>query len=138
MFFKFDQLFNQPRAVIKAHIVVPWIYERIENHVCLDLFLACLCHQMNKDTYPAEIANLDCSLDTEERGFSIEVKGINDKLEILLQTVLNHFEAFEDNLEDNHFEALLKQKKKDYYNVLINPSNLSYDVKQFMRRDVYR
>ena len=93
---------------------------------------------MNKDTYPAEIANLDCSLDAEERGFSIEVKGINDKLEILLQTVLNHFEAFEDNLEDNHFEALLKQKKKDYYNVLINPSNLSYDVKQFMRRDVYR
>ena len=93
---------------------------------------------MNKDTYPAETANLDCSLDTTERGFSIEVKGINDKLEILLQTVLNHFEAFEGNLEDNHFEALLKQKKKDYYNVLINPSNLSYDVKQFMRRDVYR
>ena len=55
---------------------------------------------MNKDTYPAETANLDCSLDTTERGFSIEVKGINDKLEILLQTVLNHFEAFEDNLED--------------------------------------
>ena len=93
---------------------------------------------MNKDTYPAEIANLDCSLDTEEGGFSIEVKGINDKLEILLQTVLNHFEAFEGNLEDNHFEALLKQKKKDYYNGLIDPSNLSYDVKQFMRRDVYR
>ena len=93
---------------------------------------------MNKDTYPAEIANLDCSLDTEEHGFSIEVKGINDKLEILLQTVLNHFKAFEDYLEDNHFEALLKQKKKDYYNGLIDPSNLSYDVKQFMRRDVYR
>ena len=93
---------------------------------------------MNKDTYPAEKANLDCSLDTEKLGFSIEVKGINDKLEILLQTVLNHFEAFEDNLEDNHFEALLKQQKKDYYNRLIDPSNLSYDVKQFMRRDVYR
>ena len=93
---------------------------------------------MNKDTYPAEIANLDCSLDTEEGGFSIEVKGINDKLEILLQTVLNHFEAFEGNLEDNHFEALLKQQKKDYYNRLIDPSNLTYDVKQFMRRNVYR
>ena len=138
LFFKFDQLFNQPRAIIKAKFVVPWIYERIENDVCLHLFLACLRHQMKEDTYPAETANLDCSLNTEERGFSIEVKGINDKLEILLQTVLNHFEAFEDNLEDNHFEALLKQKKKDYYNVLINPSNLSYDVKQFMRRDVYR
>ena len=104
----------------------------------LDLFLACLRHQMNKDTYPAETANLDCSLDTTERGFSIEVKGINDKLEILLQTVLNHFEAFEDNLEDNHFEALLKQQKKDYYNRLIDPSNLTYDVIQFIRRNVYR
>jgi nardilysin len=93
---------------------------------------------MNKDTYPAEIANLDCSLDTEEGGFSIEVKGINDKLEILLQTVLNHFEAFEGNLEDNHFEALLKQQKKDYYNRLIDPSNLTYDVIQFIRRNVYR
>ena len=138
MFFKFDQIFNQPRAVIKACIVVPWIYERIENHVCLDLFLACLRHQMNKDIYPAETANLECSLDTEERGFSIEVKGINDKLEILLQTVLNHFKAFEDYLEDNHFEALLKQQKKDYYNRLIDPSNLSYDVELFLRRDVYR
>jgi secreted Zn-dependent insulinase-like peptidase len=93
---------------------------------------------MNKDTYPAETANLDCSLDTTERGFSIEVKGINDKLEILLQTVLNHLEAFEDNLEDYNFEALLKQQKQDYYNRLIDPSNLSYDVKQFMRRDIYR
>ena len=103
MFFKFDQLFNQPRAIIKARIVVPWIYERIKNHLCLDLFLACLCHQMNEDTYPAETANLECSLHTEERGFSIEVKGINDKLEILLQIVLNHFKAFEDYLQDNHF-----------------------------------
>ena len=93
---------------------------------------------MKEDTYPAETANLDCSLDLVKCGFFIEVNGINDKLEILLQTVLNHFKAFEDYLEDNHFEALLKQQKKDYYNRLIDPSNLSYDVKEFMRRDVYR
>ena len=114
------------------------MYERIENQVCLDLFLACLCHQMNEETYPAEQANLQCSVDPEERGFSIEVNGINDKLELLFHTVLNHFKSFEDYLEDNYFEALLKQVKKNYYNMLIDPSSLSSDVKQFMRRDVYR
>ena len=138
MFYKFDQLFNQPRAIIKAKFVVPWIYERIENTVCLDLFLVCLRYQMNEETYPAEQANLECSVDPEERGFSIEVNGINDKLELLLHTVLKHFKAFEDYLEDNHFEALLKELKKNYYNMLIDPSSLSSDVKQFLRRDFYR
>ena len=123
---------------MKVHVIVPWIHERIENEVCLDLFLACLRHQMKEDTYPAEKANLEFSVDFEDLGFSIEVNGINDQLETLWHTVLNHFKAFEDNLKDDHFKALLKQQKKGYYNILIDPYYHSHDVKQFMRKNVYR
>ena len=93
---------------------------------------------MKEDTYPAKKANLRFSVSFEDLGFCIGVDGINDQLETLWHTILNHFKAFEDNIKDDHFEALLKQQKKIYYNILIDPYYLSNDVKQFARKNIHR
>ena len=39
LFYKFDKLFNQPRAMIKIHVIVPDVRDNLENSVCMDLLI---------------------------------------------------------------------------------------------------
>ena len=39
LFYKFDKNFNQPRAMIKVHVIVPDVRDNLENSVCMDLLI---------------------------------------------------------------------------------------------------
>ena len=93
---------------------------------------------MVKDTYSARLAYFYYTIEAGERGFFITLSGFNDKLPLLLQTILSHFEEFEKNLDEVHFLAVCDQVKKDYYNLLIDPEILAQHIKDFMMKDVYR
>ena len=114
---------------------------------------------MIKDTYPADIAQLEYSVISTERGFQIALKGIsrnfyvfrfqifnftiffslkglNDKLTLLLDTILSHFDKFK--IDNDMFKAVRDQVKKNYYNNFIKPQKLVKELRLSMTQDVYR
>ena len=111
--------------------------ESIENAVCLDLFINCLVHQMTKDTYPADMAQLNHSVIATERGFQISLNGLNDKLLLLLDTILDHLKNFEANFKSDFFQAVRDQMKKNYYNRFIKPGKLERELRLFMMQDIF-
>ena len=93
---------------------------------------------MIKDTYPADIAQLEYSVISTERGFQIALKGLNDKLTLLLDTILSHFDKFKNNFDNAMFEAVRDQVKKNYYNNFTKPQKLVKELRLSMTQDVYR
>ena len=138
LYYKFDTIFKQPRAFIKINALVPSIRDSIENAVCMDLLINCMVHQMTKDTYPADLAQLYYSVTATERGFQISLNGLNDKLLLLLSTILGHFQDFQDNFKADFFQAVKEQMKKEYYNRFIKPDKLERELRLFMMQDVFR
>jgi nardilysin len=64
---------------------------------------------MVEDVYPAEVALLHYSFYAGERGIVLKLNGLNDKLPLLLETILSHFPVFESNLSDAMFKAVRDQ-----------------------------
>ena len=73
-----------------------------------------------------------------ERGFVISLNGLNDKLSLLLKTILGHFQKFDENIDLDFFEAVRDQVKKNYYNTFIKPDRVVKELRLFMMQDVYR
>ena len=109
LFYRQDNVFKQPRALIYLHLYSPLVAASVENAVCLDIMVSCLSQQMVEDVYPAEVALLHYSLYAGERGIVIKMNGLNDKLHLLLETILSHFPVFEANLSDAMFKAVRDQ-----------------------------
>ena len=49
---------------MKIHVIVPEVRDSLENAVCLDLMISCLTQQMIQDTYPADLAQLQYSVNS--------------------------------------------------------------------------
>ena len=49
---------------MKIHVIVPELRDSLENAVCLDLMISCLTQQMIQDTYPADLAQLQYSVNS--------------------------------------------------------------------------
>ena len=73
-----------------------------------------------------------------ERGFVISLNGLNDKLSLLLKTILGHFQKFDENIDTDFFEAVRDQVKKNYYNTFIKPDRVVKELRLFMMQDVFR
>ena len=104
----------------------------------MDLLVNCMVHQMTKDTYPADMAQLYYYVYATERGFQISLNGLNDKLLLLLSTILSHFTDFQANFKGDFFQAVKDQMKKEYYNRFIKPDKLERELRLFIMQDVFR
>ena len=62
---------------------------------------------------------------------------MNDKLTLLLDTILSHFVAFEENIDKNMFNAVRDQVKKNYYNNFIKPGSFVKELRLFMMQDIF-
>ena len=56
----------------------------------LDLYANCVCLAMVEETYPAELAQLSYSFFPSETGVVVKVSGLNHKLALLLETIMEH------------------------------------------------
>lgn len=137
LFYRKDEIFKQPRALIYMHLCSSLVSESIENAVCLDLMVGCMAQQMIEDVYPAEMAQLDSSFFAGERGIILKMNGLNDKLPLLLETIFQHFSVFETRLTDDMFKAVRDQIKKNYYNSFIKPMKLVRELRLFILQDVF-
>ena len=141
LYYKQDQHFKQPKAIINIHIIVPSIFDSIVNQISLFIFIECMKQELNKVNPSPGLGKLPCSqhyIDINERGFSITLQGFNDKLSLLLKTILDYFKEFEKNFDKDKFSALCEQARKNYYDKLIIPGNLANDIKDFIMKEGYR
>jgi nardilysin len=139
LFYRLDDIFKQPRAIAIFNLRSPLARKSVENAVCLDLLVSCLGQIMITDTYAADQALLEHTVNVGERGeIVIKINGLNDKLTLLLKTILKHLSNLPTNPElSNVFNAVRDQTKKNYYNFFIHPSKLVRDVRLSVLQDVH-
>ena len=121
LYYRKDDIFKQPRALIYMHLYSPLVAVSVESAVCLDIMVGCLSQQMVEDVYPAEVALLHYSFYAGERGIVLKLNGLNDKLPLLLETILSHFPAFEDNLNEEMFKAVRDQVSQTILSLCAQP-----------------
>jgi len=137
LFFKKDEGFKQPRAYFYYLLRSPMQLESLENSIMLDMLVQCLLKTSIEDVYPADLAMLEYSLRCEEHGLMIKVDGLSDKLPRLLETIMDHFSRFEEDLKDDMFKAVLEQQIKNYHNHSIQPQKLVRDIRLAFLQDAY-
>ena len=139
LFYRLDDIFEKPRAIAIFSLRSPLARLSVENAVCLDLVVSCLGQLMITNTYAADQALLEHTVNVGDRGeITIKINGLNDKLTLLLQTILSHLSELHSSSElSNVFDAVRDQTKKNYYNFFIAPSKLVRDVRLSVLQDVH-
>jgi len=139
LFYRLDDIFEKPRAIAIFSLKSPLARQSVENAVCLDLLVSCLGQIMITDTYAADQALLEHTVNVGDKGeITIKINGLNDKLILLLETILTHLSKLHSNTElCSVFDAVKDQTKKNYYNFFIAPSKLVRDVRLSVLQDVH-
>ncbi len=114
---------------------------------------------MVEETYPADLAQLSFALSPSERGFTLKLSGLNDKLKVLLETILNNINKLEEKLTEKEFMAVRDQVysqrgralvqrclygrlskpqiKRGYYNQFLKPLKLVREVRLSVIQDTF-
>jgi nardilysin len=85
-------------------------------------------HYLSEELYPAAIADLHVNFMDSVKGMSLYVTGYNEKLDLVIEIIIEKLKRFRDFLEETAFETYKKQLKKDCHNNFIKPDSLSYDL----------
>ena len=139
LFYRLDDIFEKPRAIAIFTLRSPLARQSVENAVCLDLLVSSLGQIMITDTYAADQALLEHTVNVGDRGeITIKINGLNDKLILLLKTILTYLSELSSNPElCSVFDAIRDQTKKNYYNFFIDSSKLVRDVRLSVLQDVH-
>ncbi|XP_059475438.1 nardilysin-like isoform X2 [Neocloeon triangulifer] len=141
LWFKQDKKFNLPRAYIIFQIVSPLIFFSPENACMLDLMIGGLKQKLTTEVYPAQVAELSYSINPSEagtgQGISLMIAGYNEKLPLLMETILKEWKNFEENFNEELFVAIKDVIKKSYYNSALKPSKLMKDVTNSILKSVH-
>ncbi|CAI9736667.1 nardilysin isoform X2 [Octopus vulgaris] len=121
LWYKKDTKFNIPKVQTFFKLMSPVIGESLESSILFELFIDVLLQKLAEPTYHAIEADLSYSLTDKKTGLVILVKGFNDKIPELFQTIVDELANFE--FSDELFEVCKSQLQKDYYNSMIKPYN---------------
>lgn len=135
LWYKKDTKFNIPKAYTYFRLTSPIVNCSPESMVMLDLFVNVLVQNLKETVYPAEVAQLTCSLYGDEKGLVIKVHGFNHKLAILFETVLDEVQKFD--VDEDLFSAMKNYLRKGYYNSFIKPSKLCKDIRLAILQEVH-
>ena len=123
LFFKADSKFNLPRGFIILLIRSDIIRQSPKNDAIFDFFPFLLVRIMAEVAYDAETADLHYGFDSDCHGFKINVSGLDDKLPLLYQEVLNQIKNFQPN--QTEFDSLKAQFLDNYSTYMKIPENVS-------------
>ena len=104
LWFKADEKFGLPRGFIGLLLRSEQARLDAKKNAMFDFFPFILTRVMAEVAYDAETANLDYEFSSSEQGLSILVRGINDKLTMLLDEVLRQISNF--NPSQLEFDSL--------------------------------
>ena len=111
-----DNQFKQPRGGINLAILSPNAINSAKASVSNKLLTAMLNEQLNEPLYDAALAGLGAELYSHMRGLSVKVSGYSDKLDTLMETVVD---ALNSPLNDVAlFDRLKRATKEELSNSL--------------------
>lgn len=87
VWFKFDNRFKQPKAVMSFRIETPLVYDSVKNLMTAKLYEAAVQEGLNESVYPIQMAGLSYSLSLNKKGFVFTIGGYSERLEDLLALV---------------------------------------------------
>ncbi|PCH40557.1 LuxS/MPP-like metallohydrolase [Wolfiporia cocos MD-104 SS10] len=121
---KKDDQFWVPRADVRIDIKSSVAYGTPRQAVLTRLFADLVEDALSELTYDAYLAGLAFSISDHRKGLSISLSGYNDKLPILLKTVMARLVRLE--VDPGRLSVIADQAKREYDNFyLAQPSNLS-------------
>jgi len=135
LWYKKDVKFQVPKALVNFHLISPIANSSPQSAVMLDLFVNLLGQNIKEDVYAADVAMLYYSIYDDETGLIITVSGLNHKLPILFETILDHIANFD--VAEPLFDAVKTNVSKTYYNTFIKPSKLCRDVRMSILQQVH-
>jgi nardilysin len=127
MFHRLDDVFRRPLAYYNFYVVSERPMADLREAICLDLLMNSVCLMMVEDTYPAELAHLSFSLYAGERGIVLKASGFNEKLPLVLSTMVQHIVSLD--IPEEQFKAVREQTKRSYYNNFLKPMKLVREVR---------
>jgi insulysin len=88
LWYKEDTKFLLPKAVLKFELRNPLVYLDPVNVNMANLYVELLKDSLTEYSYMAELAGLKYSLNATNYGLSVSVSGFSDKMDVLLETVV--------------------------------------------------
>ncbi len=104
VWFKFDNRFKQPKAVMSFRIETPHIYDTVQNLMTAKLYDAAVHEGLNELVYPIKMAGLSYALNLTKKGFVFNIGGYSERLEDLLALVTEKLK--EVNINEQKFNDL--------------------------------
>ncbi|KAF9291020.1 Insulinase (Peptidase M16) [Linnemannia elongata] len=125
---KKDDIFWVPKVNIHLRFTAPLATANPSNLVKSMLYVALVKDVLNEETYAAQIAGLDYTLDSSIKGIQLSIRGYNDKAHLLLERVIHTMRNLQ--VEPDRFVRIRDQIERDHRNAyLANPSqHASYHI----------
>ncbi|KAF5473279.1 hypothetical protein F2P56_009903, partial [Juglans regia] len=114
VWYKSDTMFSTPKAYVKIDFNCPHAGNSPEAHVLTDIFTRLLMDYLNEYAYYAKVAGLYYGIKRNAYGFQVTLKGYNDKLRTLLETVLGKIARFK--VKPERFFVIKETLTKEYQN----------------------
>ncbi|KMQ88920.1 nardilysin isoform x3 [Lasius niger] len=132
-----DPVFRQPECHMYFYFVSPLRLESLKNAALTDLYCSVLNQLLVEDIYSAKAAGYDCEIFDSDRGIQIALNGYNEKLPLLLFTVVKHMVDYPNLVTKDLFEIMKEQQLKTFYNTFVIPRELSSDVKLYILKHIH-
>ncbi|KAJ8464650.1 hypothetical protein OPV22_027202 [Ensete ventricosum] len=114
LWYKPDTMFSSPKAYIRIDFNCPQSNLSPEAEVLTDIFTRLLMDYLNEYAYDAQVAGLYYAICDTGTGFEVIVLGYNDKMRILLETIVGRIEQFE--VKPDRFSVIKESVIKEYQN----------------------
>ncbi|XP_021281728.1 insulin-degrading enzyme-like 1, peroxisomal isoform X1 [Herrania umbratica] len=135
LWYKPDTMFSIPKAFVKIEFNCPHVRNSPQAEVLANIFVQLLCDYLNEHVYYAQIAGLHYSILRTNRGLEVTVFGYNDKLNILLGTVVDKIANFE--VKPDRFSIIKEMTTKGISNFRYGePSQLAREYCLLILRDI--
>jgi len=114
---KLDDQFRVPKAHIFCKIIHSCISDSPRHIRIADLFTSMINDALNDVAYYADLADVSMALVTVQDGLEIEVYGFSEKLDKLLEVIIDSL-CYE-KLEEQRFDVIKEQQKRDLANLAL-------------------
>ncbi|KAK7336558.1 hypothetical protein VNO77_17103 [Canavalia gladiata] len=114
LWYKPDTLFSTPKAFVKIDFNCPYAGNSSETEVLTHIFTELLMDYLNEYAYYAQVAGLYYGINHVDGGFQVILVGYNDKLRILLETIVEKVATFE--VKTDRFLVIKEMVTKEYQN----------------------
>ncbi|RZF47396.1 hypothetical protein LSTR_LSTR009135 [Laodelphax striatellus] len=111
VWYKLETKFQRPEGCLRLKFASPEVNKSVKSYVMFELLLLALDRVVRQEIHPALTSGFDYSLNIDENGFVIFLYGFNEKLGLLLESVMKcvkKSESISDLISDEEYDEFLE------------------------------